>query len=440
MKNINLQNIKNIHFLGIGGIGMSALARMMHDQGKKVSGSDIALSEITHELEKLGIVIYPEQKLENISGDVELVVYSLALKKYAPTLLEQLEEKGKTLLTYPEFLGALTRGHYTIAVTGTHGKTTTTSLTGQMLIDLGVNPTIVVGSILAKQKSNYVKGSSDYFIVEGCEYQRSFLQLSPKILVITNIEADHLDYYKDLADIQSAFAEAVAKVPADGFVVCDVNDVNVHPVLKNISATLVNYMSFYDDGLQLKIPGDYNKKNAAIALAIAHTLHLDQEKAKQSLENFAGVWRRFEYKGETKNGTAVYDDYAHHPTEITNMLAGAREKFAEKKIVAVFEPHLFSRTRDFLDEFGKSFTDADEVVLLPIYYAREVDDGSISSADLEQKIKEQGKDVRLFKNYDEAVKYLQQDPRIREDEGGSVIITVGAGTVHGVGERLVESM
>ncbi|MFA6797441.1 MAG: cyanophycin synthetase, partial [Candidatus Paceibacterota bacterium] len=280
--------------------------------------------------------------------------------------------------------------------------------------------------------------------------------------IVTNIDNDHLDFYKDLADIQSAFTEFVNKIPKKGYLIYNPKDKIVSPILKDIKGKLVSSEEFFNKKLKMKIPGDHNKKNASMALAVAHLLGINKYKAVKSIEEFLGTWRRFEYKGDTKDGIIIYDDYAHHPTEIKATLKGAREFFNNKKITVIFQPHLFSRTKLLLNDFAKSFKDADEVLLAPIYPAREPFDHTISSEILADKIRivfaseakqsrnvkeksgllrnyppkdESNKEVVSFKNFEDIEKYIKENLK-----KGDVLMTIGAGDVYKIGEKLVSSI
>src|SRR3989344_2914094 len=312
--NIDLSKIKKVFFIGIGGIGVSAIARMMLWQGKSVFGSDILESIIVEDLRNLGAEIKLGQAIELIPKDIDLVIYSIAIPKYDPEFFKKLQNSGIQILSYPQMLGVVTANKYTIAVSGTHGKTTTTAMIAKILIDAGRDPSVVVGSLLKDYKSNFIAGESEFFVVEACEYERSFLNLKPKILVITNIEADHLDYYKNLADIQNAFDELISQSE---------NAISASP----IDSRSKDYIKYLEKIPKLSVPGLHNRMNAAAAFAVANLLGIKNETIQKSLAEFSGTWRRLEKKGKTKEGTIIYDDYAHHPTEIKASLQALRELY-----------------------------------------------------------------------------------------------------------------
>lgn len=442
--NLDLNTIKNVHFVGIGGIGISAVARMMLHEGKNVTGQDMQEGEIVAELKKLGIPIKIGQSYENIPADTDLIVYTIAIDTYDPELASKIKLGNIPIRSYPEMLGIISRDKYTIAVSGTHGKTTTTAMIAKILGDSGNDPTMIVGSLVKNpdgSRSNFLAGKSKYLIVEACEYRRSFLNINPKILVITNIDADHLDYYKDIEDIKNAFHEMAMKVPSDGFVICNPDDTNVADVIKGINARIINWQEYFDTDLKLKVPGIHNKKDAAAASAAAALLGISKPDAEKYLAEFAGTWKRFEFRGKLSNRTLLYDDYAHHPTEIMATLEGFRELYPKSdnwKITVVFQPHLFSRTKLLLNDFAKSFTDADEVLILPIYYAREVDDGTISSEILVEEINQHSHNAKSFLNFEAlennlAVELLKMTEK-------DVIVTMGAGEASKVGDYLLKQI
>ncbi|MCD5384633.1 MAG: UDP-N-acetylmuramate--L-alanine ligase [Candidatus Pacebacteria bacterium] len=419
-----MSRAKHVHFIGIGGIGMSALARMLVHRGVTVSGSDSAQSELTKTLENEGMSITYQQVAENITGKIDFVVYTDAMAQDSEELTAA-REAGITTMSYFETLGEVAKDYKVVAVAGTHGKTTTTAMTAQALIQAGLDPTVIVGSLMDFGdgiQTNFKAGKSRYLIVEACEYKRHFLHLHPHILAITNVELDHPDYYKDLADVEDAFAELASKS----------NMVLTERTMQN------NLLSVPD----LKVPGEYNKQNAALALAICDQLRnelkddhagveIDMQVVKKALENFTGTWRRFEYKGKTQRGALVYDDYAHHPTAIKKMLKGAREKFGDAKIIAVFESHTYSRTGELMNDFAQSFNDADEIIITPIYAAREEKLEGVSAKILAEKISAYTKKVQNTDTLEDAV---IQANKLAQD--GDVIVFMGAGNIY----RLVDSI
>ncbi len=449
---LNFQEINNIHFIGIGGIGNSAVARMMKALGKNVTGQDMQDGEIVKELQKLNIEInIGNQSYENIPNNTELVVYTVAIETYDKDLFDKLKLQEKFIIkSYPEMLGVISEDKYTIAVCGTHGKTTTTGMLAEIFEDNGSDPTVIVGSLLKDKdgnRTNFIHGDPNhtegqrqgYFIVEACEYRRSFLNINPDIVVITNIDNDHLDYYKDIDDIKSAFREFVQKVPEDGYVVCNIDDENIKDVVSDIKAKVINWSEYFDGELKLKIPGIHNKKNAAAAVAAAVACGIEKENSKNYVTEFPGTWKRFEFKGILSNGTLVYDDYAHHPKEITSTLQGFRELYPKSdgwNITVVFQPHLFSRTKLLLNDFAQSFSDADQVIILPIYYAREVDDGSISSQILSNEINKYSNNSKAFTDFESVKNEMKIRLPLMSDR--DIIVTMGAGEASLIGDFLLK--
>ncbi len=432
---IDLKAVKKPYFLGIGGIGISAIARMFLLEGKTVHGSDLSDSEVVAELRRSGAVVDVGPTADFVAEDFDLIVYTIAIEVAQPKLITELRKRRVPLVSYPEMLGLISKDKFTIAVAGTHGKTTTTAMIGKMLVDAGMSPTVIVGSFIKDNfgnRTNFVAGTSKYFVVEACEYRRSFLNIRPTIAVITNIDNDHLDYYKDIPDIAKAFREFIGSMSRTGYVVTDAKNKNVKLATKNVTPKVVDFAAFRESGLKLKVPGAHNKENAAAALAVSHLLGIDKKKALRSLETFAGTWRRFEYKGNTATGAVVYDDYGHHPTEIKATLAGARELYPKARLVVAFQPHLYSRTKLLLNDFAHAFRAADEVVLAPIYPAREAPDPAISSELLAARLNAAGTKALSFRSLAEVEK------RLSETLGkGDVLLTLGAGETNKIAAALV---
>ncbi|MBU6390428.1 UDP-N-acetylmuramate--L-alanine ligase [Patescibacteria group bacterium] len=429
MREVNLSEIKQAHFFGVGGIGLSAIARMFIAEGKRVSGSDVAGSALIDDLRKLGVAFTAGQDVSDIPTGTDLVVYSTAIEVADPAFHKKLRTSAIPAISYAEALSLVSKDKFTIAVSGTHGKTTTTAMTAKILMDAGMDPTVIIGSLLKETNSNFVAGKSRYLVVEVDEYQRKFLEVTPRILVITNIDEDHLDYFRDIGDIQEAFAALVARVPEDGAIVTNLSLQNVTPVLSAARASVLDYGSLLLKDLRLKFPGEHNRQNARAALTVAAFLGVPQEQALHSLSEFSGTWRRFEYLGKTKNGALVYDDYAHNPQKIRALLQGARELFPKKRIIAVFQPHLYSRTKTLLKELAGSFAAADQIVLVPIFPAREAPDQTISSEILAAKIKENypGKSVQYVTPLNILADFLNL-----VSKKGDIIITIGAGDIYKV--------
>lgn len=417
---MNLFSVQHVHFVGVGGIGMSGLARLFLHEGKRVSGSDRSPSEITRALEAEGMTFFGVQKKENIADDVDMVVYTEAM----PPDHEELvcaRERGIITINYFEALGMVANEYYLIAVAGSHGKTTTTA----MLIDIfeaaGLDPSAIVGSLRAKTKSNYRAGKSKYFIVEACEYRRDFMSLRPDILVITNIEHEHVDYYQDLEAVQLAFRDLARQVREDGVVIVDFSAPNIAPVLEGVTARIVNYAKCFDVQQKLTLPGIHNQCNAAAAKAVAVTVGIDGEVVSRALAQFAGTWRRFEYRGEV-HGAKVYDDYGHHPTEISATMSGVRELYPDKKIIIVFQSHTYTRTHTFFNDFIDALGRADYVCVLPIYAAREVNESGVSHEKLVAGLKSRGVDACAYDSVDAVVTDL-----LRTISSQDVVVTMGAG-------------
>jgi UDP-N-acetylmuramate--alanine ligase len=417
-----------IYMIGIGGIGMSALAQLYVSRGYAVSGSDRTESPTIEMLLAQGVSITFDQSGSEVPTDADLVVYSDAVAEIDSERLKA-KEYGILEASYFQALGKISKDMMTIAVAGTHGKTTTTAMLTKILLDADEKPTAIIGSIVKDFGSNFVAGRADVLVVEACEYRNHLLELSPKILVITNIEWDHTDWFKNKEDMLEVFRKAVMKVPQEGTIIANMQDELVRDVVRDAVATVVDYSE--EAVGEIALPGEFNRMNAraAVAAARAHAPTLLQATADESLRNFKGTWRRFEYKGKNKQGADVYDDYAHHPTAISVTLAALRAKYPDKKILLAFHPHLYSRTRDLLEDFACSFKGADEVLIAPIYAAREVDDGTMSSDILAQKARECGVSAH-------ALSLSEIESRLATSLDAYVIMTMGAGNIYTIADRI----
>lgn len=415
LSKINISEIlsaRKIFFIGIGGIGISALAKMAISRGIEVAGvNDEESPKTLDPLREAGVLISFQKDFKNLP-EADIYVYSDAWMHRGPEIIEEAKKTGKIVLNYFEALGEFAKEYKVIAVAGTHGKTTTTAMLAEILMDAGLDPTVIVGSFVKKFNSNFRKGGGEYLVVEADEYNRHFLSLHPFLAVVTNIEADHLDYYKDLNDVQNAF---------DQF-------------LSQSENKITDYSKYLEKVPKLSVPGVHNRMNAAAALAVADFLKIDEMVAQKSLAEFSGTWRRLEKRGETKEGTIIYDDYAHHPTEIKASLEALRELYpaGQKNIMVVFQPHLYSRTKALFDDFVKSFDGADKVVLLPIYFAREDKDESISSGKLAEAICQNKGKAIAFTDFELAEEYLKGQTFGKDD----VFVTMGAGEAYKVADKV----
>jgi UDP-N-acetylmuramate--alanine ligase len=435
-------NYKNIYFIGIGGIGMSALVRMLKEQDIKVSGSDSSESDVTRGLQDIGVKINFEHSANNINQDVDCVVYTTAVPDSNPELMEA-RLRDIPIYTYAQMLGNVSKQFETIAVSGTHGKTTTTAMIASAFKGADKKPNVIVGSLLPEYSSNYLKGGSkeeggNILVTEACEYRRSFLNLNPKHVVITNIEEDHLDYYSDLQDIQNAFLDLCAKIPEDGKIICDPDSPNLEPIVEKFSDKIIDYKNFIDQVPELKVLGEHNKLNAAATLALISIYREEDDSdfmsgAISGLQEFKGTWRRLEARGENENGALLYDDYAHHPQEIIAGINALRENFLDKKIIIFFQPHLYSRTRKLFNEFVEVFSKKDEnennpifeLYFLPIYAAREPADSEVTSDLLTKNISE----IVDFKV--ETLPNFEAAAEIARSKGyDCVVVTMGAGDIY----------
>ncbi len=406
-----------IHCIGIGGIGLSALARYYKSQGHDVSGSDNTVSDLTLALEKEGIVFYKGHDASHVGEGVVRVVYSIAVPENNPEY-EEAKKRGLELMTYPAALGEITKEKTTIAICGTHGKTTTTAMTYYAMKACGILPTVIVGSLLAEGGTNFIAGDSEYLIVEACEYKRSFLNLHPTHIIVTNVDADHLDYYKDLEDIKSAFQSFTGRLSENGVLVTH-TETSLTTSAKHVTTEEVT-----KDSIKLSVLGGHNRENAALVISLLSVLGFEEEKIRAGLYSFPGTWRRMEYKGKTKNGVDVYDDYGHHPAEISATYQALREKYPQEEwhIAMLFQPHLYSRTKVLLSDFARVLSDVDEVYILPIYKARLEDDTVINQDIVVDAVNKNGGNAKKVGSLSDVTSLVDNYKKEK-----SVIVNMGAG-------------
>ncbi|MGE5314719.1 MAG: UDP-N-acetylmuramate--L-alanine ligase [Acidobacteriota bacterium] len=454
-------SIKKIHFVGIGGIGMSGIAEILIDQGFAVSGSDRALGEVTERLRSLGAEIYEGHDARNIAPDVDTVVYSSAVMMDNPEIAEAMRRKIPTVRR-AEMLAEVMRLKYGIGIAGTHGKTTTTSMVSLVLMEGGLDPTVIVGGKLTGLGGTNARlGKGDFIVVEADEFDRSFLSITPTVAVLTTLETDHLDCYRDLEDIKGAFVQFAQKVPFYGFVVMCLDEPALQDIMPHLSKKKIitygltpqadiqavdirakgNTVTFtvvrqYKElgQITLQLPGRHNVQNALAAVSVGLELGVPFEKVKAGIDKFTGVYRRWEKKGEA-GGITVYDDYAHHPTECKATLSGVKSGW-RNRVVCVFQPHLYSRTRDFYEEFGKAFLLADVLVVTDVYPAREEPIQGVTGELITMAAKQFGhKDVHYVKDKQQVVDALRTITR-----EGDIVVTMGAGDIWKFGEQFLASL
>ncbi len=451
-----LGKTKKLHFVGIGGIGMSGIAEFLLNHGFEISGSDMQTSEITKYLQSKGAKISQGHNPELIH-DVDVVVKSSAVSNENPEIRYALSQKIP-VIRRAEMLAELMRMSYGIGIAGTHGKTTSTSLVGMVLSSAQLDPTVIVGGKVMNFGTNSRLGSGEYIVVEADEYDRSFLTLTPIIAAVTNIEADHLDCYTNLADIKNAFIQFCNKVPFFGCVVACLDDIGVQSILPEINKRIITYglsrqadvravniktenfrtkfdvlFREYNLGtIHLSLIGQHNIQNALLSISIGIEMDLPFEKIQEGLSEFKGVYRRFEFKGE-KSLIKIFDDYAHHPTEIIATLSGVRQQ-TNNRILVLFQPHLFSRTRDFYEEFGRSFYHADLLFVSPIFPAREVEiEGVNGKLITDAAIQSGHHHVHYIENNKDIVETI-----LDHLQSGDILITMGAGDVYKYGLEILE--
>jgi len=452
------KNIKKVHFVGIGGIGMSGIAEILINQGFEVSGSDRALSEVTDRLKDLGAEVYEGHAPENLK-DADVLVYSSAVTTDNPEVAVAVK-RNIPIIKRSEMLAETMRMKYGIGIAGTHGKTTTTSMVGLTLTEGGIDPTIIVGGKLSGLGGTNARlGNGEFIVVEADEFDRTFLKLTPVIAVLTTLESEHLDTYKDLDDIKSAFIEFANKVPFYGFVVICLDEPALQDIKPSINKKVLTYgvtaqadiravdithsefSSTYTvkykgeelGKIKLNVPGLHNVKNSLVAVSIARELGIEFPKIKIALEKFSGVYRRFEIKYDKK--ILVVDDYAHHPTETTATLSGIRAGW-DRRLIVVFQPHLYSRTRDFYQEFGRSFLNTDVFICTDVYPAREEPIEGVSGkliSDITEKFGH--KNVHYIEDKNKLPEFLLNIVKDKD-----IVVTMGAGDIWKFGNKFVEMM
>ncbi|MCM1191428.1 MAG: UDP-N-acetylmuramate--L-alanine ligase [Butyrivibrio sp.] len=458
MYEIDFKTPCRVFFLGIGGISMSGLAELLFQKGFTVSGSDRQASDLTRALEAKGITVQYGESASHITSDIDCAVLTSAVKE-SNLEFQAIRNLGIPWLSRAQLLGQLMKNYdISAAVSGTHGKTTTTSMISEILLRAGIDPTLSIGGILKTIGGNIRIGGGPCFVTEACEYTNSFLSLSPTIGIILNIEEDHLDFFKDLADIRRSFRRFAELIPAEGCLIINADIPDYREISEGLPCRVVTWslggtpadyypeqISYDDLGhpsftlhspkpeartFRLKIPGLHNVSNALAAIALADCLSVDRADVSEALADFSGTARRFEYKGSV-GGVTIIDDYAHHPTEITATLSAAG-KYPHKTLWCVFQPHTYSRTKALLKDFAEALSLADKVVLADIYAARETDNLGISSETLQNEIKALGHECFYFPSFDEIENFL-----LENCINGDLLITMGAGDVLKIGENLL---
>ncbi|MGL1901742.1 MAG: UDP-N-acetylmuramate--L-alanine ligase [Fibrobacterales bacterium] len=447
--------IKKLHFVGIGGAGMSGIAEVLHENGFNITGSDMNTGPVIEYLKNKGMTIAIGHSVENII-DADIVVRSSAISHDNIEIAAAIEQ-NIPVIRRAEMLGELMRLKYTLAVAGTHGKTTTTSMVGAIWNEAKLDPTIIVGGVVKSLGTGAQYGAGDALIAEADEYDKSFLQMVPSMALITNVDEDHLDCYADMDEIKSAFIQFANKVPFYGQAIVCIDDLGIQEIIPSIVKPVVTYGfskqadyrvdSVERDGfithfsvvafgenlgsIELQIPGSHNVNNAMGAIALAHEEGIPFEVIQSGIKNFSGVKRRFERVGSV-NGCPIYDDYAHHPTEVAATLRAAKEHFYDKRVVVVFQPHLYSRTLDHYEAFASAFVDSDTVIVTDIYGAREKPIEGVTSQLIIGACKKLGhKDVRALSDFEEITNILKN-----ELNGTDVVLVMGAGTVWKIGAQL----
>ncbi len=463
MNTINFEQPCSIHFIGIGGISMSALAELLVSMHFRVSGSDRGRSPLTTALEEKGIHIYYGQRSENITSDIDYVVYTAAIREDNPEYRAAME-LHIPLLSRAELLGQLMKNYQNpIAVSGTHGKTTTTAMISEIFLKADTNPTLLEGGILKSIGGNLHIGGNNFFVTEACEYTNSFLRFFPKVGLILNVEEDHLDFFKDIHDIRNSFHAFAQLLPEDGCLIINGEIDNYTELTKDLKCKIVTFgtkqltsagtpVDYYPDNISydalghshftlrcqgkpdrefsLTIPGLHNICNAMAAICVADLYMLPKKAISDALVSFKGADRRFEYKG-TIGGVTIIDDYSHHPSEITSALTAAKS-IPHNTLWCIFQPHTYTRTKSFMKDFAKALALADKVILADIYAARETDNLGISSRTLQAEIQALDKECYYFPTFDEIENFI-----LKNCINNDMLITMGAGDVHIIGEKVL---
>ena len=458
---IDLNPQTHIHFVGIGGSGLSAIAKVLLERGHIVSGSDKEENDRSEELREIGATIYIGHRPEQIDGANFLLVSS-AIRESNPEIVEA-RLRGIPVLKRSDFLATLMGNTIGIAVAGTHGKTTTTSMLASILIKGNLDPTIIVGGVLPLIGSNARSGKGDYFLIEADEYDYMFLGLTPEVAIINNLEHDHPDIFTDMAQYREAFRQFALRLPTDGRLVVNGDDKELMELVNGLSADFeiytyglqknstlraeqirpnpqggCDFVALEEDELigivRLRVPGEHNVRNALAAIAVALDLGVSFYDIRNALAEFGGIGRRFQEIGNVGDVTII-DDYAHHPTEIKVTLAAARQRYPQRNIWAVWQPHTYSRVKLLFDEFTQSFKDADKVILLDIYASRETDTLGITAEQLHHALEQHHSYVRLTPTIEEAADYILD--RIRP---GDVVLTLGAGDGNRVGQLVLSAL
>lgn len=456
----SLRQGMHVHLVGIGGIGLSAIARVLHGWGYTISGSDRQPSALTEALAGEGILVYTGHHAANVAG-ADLVVISSAIPSHNPEV-EEAKRLGLPIARRSQFLADLTRGKMTIAIAGTHGKTTTTAMIAWMLTAANLDPTFVVGGVLQNLGTNAAAGRGRHFVIEADEYDRAFLGLRPDVAVITTLEHDHPDCYPTLGDMQAAYGQFVDQIVPGGVLIASEDDrarelaqawqaragrltiYGLGPAwdwhAEQIRQGATTEFEVWHAGERLgscglQLAGCHNVSNALAALAVAQEVGIEFRAAAEALAEFRGTERRFEVKGQA-GGVTIVDDYAHHPTEIRATLAAARARYSGRPLWAVFQPHTYSRTAALLDQFGTAFGDADHVLVIGIYAAREHDTLGMSGSQVAERIRQAGHpDASYVEQLDEAVAVL-----LERAQADAVVLTLGAGDGYLVGDKLLEAL